>query len=74
MRGRRVKHSAARVLPSMLLGLGRLRAQGRSVRQIAAELGYSRGLVHKTLANRRAQALILSHQSPSLRTASLCDE
>jgi len=31
--------------------IGRLRAQGRSVREIAGELGYSRGLVHKTLAN-----------------------
>ncbi|HET6145506.1 MAG TPA: recombinase family protein [Candidatus Acidoferrales bacterium] len=29
-----------------------LRAQGRSVREIAEELGYSRSLVHKTLANR----------------------
>src|SRR5712691_3359390 len=30
--------------------IGRLRAQGRSVREIADELGYSRSLVHKTLA------------------------
>src|SRR5262249_2748516 len=29
--------------------IGRLPSQGRSVREIAAELGYSRGLVHKTL-------------------------
>jgi len=29
--------------------IGRLRAQGRSVREIAADLGYSRSLVHKTL-------------------------
>jgi len=29
----------------------RLRAQGRSIREIAEELGYSRSLVHKTLAN-----------------------
>lgn len=29
--------------------IGRLRAQGRSVRQIANDLGYSRSLVHKTL-------------------------
>jgi DNA invertase Pin-like site-specific DNA recombinase len=35
-------------------GIGRLRAQGRSVREIANELGYSRSLVHKTLANRPA--------------------
>jgi DNA invertase Pin-like site-specific DNA recombinase len=32
--------------------IGRLRTQGRSVREIAAELEYSRSLVHKTLANR----------------------
>jgi DNA invertase Pin-like site-specific DNA recombinase len=31
--------------------IGRLRAQGRSIREIAEELGYSRSLVHKTLAN-----------------------
>jgi len=31
--------------------IGRLRTQGRSVRQIASELGYSRSLVHKTLTN-----------------------
>jgi DNA invertase Pin-like site-specific DNA recombinase len=29
----------------------RLRAQGRSIREIANELGYSRSLVHKSLAN-----------------------
>src|SRR5215472_7076894 len=34
--------------------IGRLRTQGRSVREIAGELGYSRSLVHKTLANGRA--------------------
>lgn len=34
--------------------IGRLRAQGRTVREIAGELGYSRSLVHKTLANRGA--------------------
>ena|SRR5215469_1942364 len=32
--------------------IGRLRAQRRSIREIANELGYSRSLVHKTLANR----------------------
>jgi IS30 family transposase len=32
--------------------IGRLRAQGRTVREIAEQLGYSRSLVHKTLANR----------------------
>jgi DNA invertase Pin-like site-specific DNA recombinase len=34
--------------------IGRLRAQGRTVREIAEELGYSRSLVHKTLANRES--------------------
>jgi len=32
--------------------IGRLREQGRSIREIADQLGYSRSLVHKTLANR----------------------
>jgi DNA invertase Pin-like site-specific DNA recombinase len=32
-------------------GIARLHAQGRSIREIADELGYSRSLVHKTLAN-----------------------
>jgi DNA invertase Pin-like site-specific DNA recombinase len=32
--------------------IARLRAQGRSIREIAEELGCSRSLVHKTLANR----------------------
>jgi DNA invertase Pin-like site-specific DNA recombinase len=31
--------------------IGRLRCQGRSIREIAEEVGISRGLVHKTLAN-----------------------
>jgi len=31
--------------------IGRLHSQGRSIREIADELGYSRGLVHKTLSN-----------------------
>jgi DNA invertase Pin-like site-specific DNA recombinase len=35
--------------------IGRLRIQGRSVREIASELGYSRGLVHKTLTNGRSR-------------------
>ena len=34
--------------------IARLHAQGRSVREIAVELGYSHSLVHKTLANSRA--------------------
>jgi DNA invertase Pin-like site-specific DNA recombinase len=34
--------------------MARLRAQGCSVREIAAETGYSRSLVHKTLANHGA--------------------
>jgi len=33
--------------------IDRLRIQERSVREIASELGYSRGLVHKTIANGR---------------------
>jgi DNA invertase Pin-like site-specific DNA recombinase len=33
--------------------INRLRSLGRTVREIADELGYSRGLVHKTLANSR---------------------
>jgi DNA invertase Pin-like site-specific DNA recombinase len=32
--------------------VGRLREQGRSIREIADQLGVSRSLVHKTLANR----------------------
>ena len=32
--------------------IDRLRAQGRSIREIADDLGYSRGVVHKTLGNR----------------------
>lgn len=31
--------------------IDRLRSQGRTVREISTELGYSRSLVHKTLAN-----------------------
>jgi len=38
-------------LPVDAARIGRLRAQGRSIREIAEELGYSRSLVHKTLAN-----------------------
>jgi len=34
--------------------LARLRAQGRSIREIAEELRYSRSLVHKTVANRES--------------------
>jgi DNA invertase Pin-like site-specific DNA recombinase len=34
--------------------VGSLRQQGRSIREIADELGYSRSLVHKTLAIREA--------------------
>jgi len=39
-------------LPVDAVKIGSLRSQGRSVREIADELGYSRSLVHKTLANR----------------------
>ena len=34
--------------------IARLHSQGRSVREIAEELGYSRSLVHKTLANQES--------------------
>jgi len=37
-------------LPVDAARIGRLRAQGHSIRKIAGELGCSRGLVHKTLA------------------------
>jgi DNA invertase Pin-like site-specific DNA recombinase len=37
--------------------IARLRAQGRSIREIAEELGYSRSLVHKTLANRAPRSV-----------------
>jgi DNA invertase Pin-like site-specific DNA recombinase len=39
-------------VPVDTVKIGTLRSQGRSVREIAEELGYSRSLVHKTLANR----------------------
>jgi len=35
--------------------IARLHAQGRSIREIADELGYSRSLVHKTLANAKSR-------------------
>ena len=35
--------------------IARLRAQGHSIREIADKLGYSRSLVHKTLANRTSR-------------------
>jgi DNA invertase Pin-like site-specific DNA recombinase len=40
--------------------IGRLRAQGRSIREIAGELGYSRSLVHKTLANRVSRSVAIT--------------
>jgi DNA invertase Pin-like site-specific DNA recombinase len=40
--------------------IGRLRIQGRSVREIASELGYSRGLVHKSLANSRTIGIAIA--------------
>ena len=43
--------------------IGRLRAQGRSIREIADELGYSRGVVHKTLGNRGPAVLQLQPTS-----------
>jgi DNA invertase Pin-like site-specific DNA recombinase len=35
--------------------IARLHAQGRSIREIAEELGYSRSLVHKSLANGKSR-------------------
>ena len=40
--------------------IGRLRAQCRSIREIADELGYSRSLVHKTLANRGPRGIAIT--------------
>jgi DNA invertase Pin-like site-specific DNA recombinase len=40
--------------------IGRLRAQGRAIREIADELGYSRSLVHKTLANRASRGVAIT--------------
>jgi DNA invertase Pin-like site-specific DNA recombinase len=40
--------------------IARLRAQGRSIREIADELGYSRSLVHKTLANRGSRGVAIT--------------
>jgi DNA invertase Pin-like site-specific DNA recombinase len=48
----RVKVDAAKI--------GFLRSQGRSVRAIAEELGYSRSLVHKTLANRGCRSAAIT--------------
>jgi DNA invertase Pin-like site-specific DNA recombinase len=42
------------------LKIGSLRSQGRSVREIAEELGYSRSLVHKTLANHKSAGVAKS--------------
>ena len=40
--------------------IGRLRAQGRSIREIADELGLSRSLVHKTLAIRGSRGVAIT--------------
>jgi DNA invertase Pin-like site-specific DNA recombinase len=40
--------------------IARLREQGRSVREIADELGYSRSLVHKTLANSKSRGAAIT--------------
>ncbi len=37
-----------------------LRAQGHSIREIAEELGHSRSLVHKTLANRKPRIVAIT--------------
>jgi DNA invertase Pin-like site-specific DNA recombinase len=39
--------------------IAQLRAQGRSIRGIAEELGYSRSLVHKTLGNRGVRGVAI---------------
>src|ERR1700684_3312493 len=41
-------------------GITRLRAVGRSIREIADELGYSRSLVHKTLANQPPRGVAIT--------------
>jgi DNA invertase Pin-like site-specific DNA recombinase len=41
-------------------GITRLRALGRSIREIADELGYSRSLVHKTLAIRGTRSVAIT--------------
>jgi DNA invertase Pin-like site-specific DNA recombinase len=38
--------------------ISRLHAQGRSIREIADELGHSRSLVHKTLANSKSRSAV----------------
>jgi DNA invertase Pin-like site-specific DNA recombinase len=40
--------------------IARLHSQGRSIREIANELGYSRSLVHKTLANRESRRVAIT--------------
>ena len=40
--------------------IDRLRAQGHSIHQIAEELGYSRSLVHKSLASRRSRGVAIT--------------
>jgi len=40
--------------------ISRLRVQGRSIREIADELGYSRSLVHKTLAIRGSRGVAIT--------------
>src|ERR1700736_868131 len=40
--------------------ISRLRAAGRSIREIADELGYSRSLVHKTLGNRGSRGVAIT--------------
>ncbi len=40
--------------------IARLRAQGCSIREIADELGYSRSLVHKTLAKTKSRSVAIA--------------
>ena len=48
-KGKRLGRPRARVDAARIVAL---RSQGHTVREIATELGYSRGLVHKSLTNR----------------------
>jgi DNA invertase Pin-like site-specific DNA recombinase len=40
--------------------IARLRSRGRSIREIADKLGYTRSLVHKTLANREPRGVAIA--------------
>lgn len=44
------------------VGIARLREQGRTIREIAEQLGYSRSLVHKSLANAESRRVARGSQ------------